>query len=615
MADGSTIELPVHSSAAAKEAKSPDYLASLRLGLPFLKGSRLKLAATLLLATASVACELVPVWAVYRAVSDVIAGVATTASMLALAGTSLAAVLAYLMLLGLALALSHIVAYDAIYRLRIAMARHMATLALGYFADKPSSDAKRLVIDEPEKLELVIAHGLPEGIAALSTWLAVSIWLLVVDWRMAVAAMVATPASFVILSIAMTRAGRFVHEYKAAQQGMNAALVEYLAGMAIVKVFNRSGESFAAARDAIARYRAVETAWARSHLPLGGTFLGLVTANVVFIAPVGAFLMAQGSLDLATFVFFIILGANYSQPLLRLFGLFHELAHISMGSMLVAELLNTPPQADAPAGQIPASHDVMFEDVHFGYAAATPVLRGISFTARAGTITALVGPSGSGKSTIAGLIPRFHDVDRGCIRLGGIDVRDIPYSALAERVAFVFQTTFLFSDTIAANIRFGKPGASDEDMMAAAKAAQAHEFIMALPQGYQTRLGSQGIRLSGGERQRIAIARAILKDAPVVVLDEATAFADPDNEFVIQQAIEKLAAGRTVIVVAHRLHTIVEAETIVVVEGGRVRAAGRHEALLAQDTLYARMWDDYAMAQHQQMTRHAIQPHPLEDNA
>lgn len=590
MADGSTADLAGIPAAPA----SPDYLASLRLALPYLKGSRIALAATVVMATASVACELVPVWAVYRAVSDIVAGVATWTSMAKLSLVALLAVVGYLSLLGLSLGLSHIVAYDALYRLRIAMARHMATLPLGYYADIPSADAKRLVIDEPEKLELILAHGIPEGIASLSTWFAVSIWLWAVDWRMAIAAVAATPISFVLLVLATARAGRFVHDYKSAQQRMNATLVEYLAGMAIVKVFNRSGDSFASAQEAIARYRAIETAWARSHLPLGGTFLGLVLANVVFIAPAGAFLMAQGSLDLPTFVFFVILGANYSQPLMRLFGLFHELAHISMGAMLAARLLKAEPQKEPPQGIIPTTHDVTFEDVRFGYDERKEVLHRVSFTARAGTITALVGPSGSGKSTIASLAARFHDVSHGHVRLGGVDVRDIPYAALADRVAFVFQNTFLFSDTIASNIRFGRLDAPDEAVVAAAKAAQAHDFITALPQGYQTRLGPHGTRLSGGERQRIAIARAILKDAPVIVLDEATAFADPDSEFAIQQALEALAAGRTLIVVAHRLHTIVDADSIVVVEGGRVRDCGTHEVLLGRDALYARMWADYA---------------------
>jgi ATP-binding cassette, subfamily B, bacterial IrtA/YbtP len=471
----------------------------------------------------------------------------------------------------------------------------MARLPLGYFSDRPSGDAKKLVIDEPEKLELIIAHGLPEGVSAVATWAAVSIWLFMVDWRMALAAIFATPISFGLLVVAMKRGGQRAGAYQVAQARMNASIIEYLAGMAVVKVFNRSGDAFAATSYAVRTYADIETAWARDYLPLGGTFFSLVLANIVFIAPAGAFLMASGDLDLGTFVFFVIVGANYSAPLLKLFHHFHELAHISMGSMLIAAMLDTPTQPDqAGAGQ-PEGHDITFENVSFGYD-SHDVLHGVSFTARAGSVTALVGPSGSGKSTIASLIPRFFDVRAGRITLGGVDVRQIGLDALMDKVAFVFQNSFLFSDTIAANIRFGNPSASAAEVEAAARAARAHDFILALPDGYDTRLGAQGIKLSGGERQRIAIARAILKDAPVIVLDEATAFADPDNEAAIQQAIEALTVGRTLILIAHRLHTISGADAIVVIDHGRVAETGRHDELIARNGLYATLWADYNAA-------------------
>lgn len=580
---------------SAEKPRAPDYLASLKLVSRFMSGNRLTMATTLIIATLAVVCQLVPVWAVWRLVADILAGTVTAASVIRFTGITLAAVLVGFTGMGMALGLSHVVAFNTIYRLRLALARHMASLPLGFVADRPSGDSKKLVIDEPEKLESILAHGLPEGISAVATWLAVSVWLFVVDWRMALAAIVSTPVSFLLLSTAMRRGGRRASAYQAAQQSMNAAIVDYLAGMPVVKVFNRSGESFAAASAAIRHYANIETAWARDYLPLGAPFFSLVLASIVFIAPVGAFLMAAGRLDLVTFAFFIILGANYSQPLLRLFNQFHQLAHISMGSMLVTELLAAPSQKDggAPA---PVEHDVAFEDVRFSYH-DNDVLHGVSFTARAGTVTALVGPSGSGKSTIASLIPRFFDARAGKVTIGGVDVRTIALGTLMDNVAFVFQTTFLFSDTIAANIRFGKPQASDADVEAAAKAARAHDFIMALPQGYLTRLGAQGARLSGGERQRIAIARAILKDAPVIVLDEATAFADPDNEAAIQQAIEALTIGRTLIIVAHRLHTISAADNIVVIDQGHVAETGRHDDLLARGGLYARLWDDYTATQ------------------
>ena len=589
------LDAPPETAAETAASADPDYLASLRLVSRFIEGARAELVATILIATLSVALQLVPVWAAYRLVGDMIAGVAGWPVVATYTIVALLSVMLGFAAMGAALGLSHVLAFDAIFRLRLAVARHMARLPLGYFAERRSGDAKKLVIDEPEKLELIVAHGLPEGVSALATWIAVSIWLFVVDWRMALAAIAVTPASFVLLTIAMTRGGRRAAAYQAAQQRMNASIVEYIAGMPVVKVFNRVGERFAETSEAVRAYARVETEWAREYLPLGGTFFGLVLTNIVFILPAGLFLMAAGQLDLPTLLFFVILGANYSQPLLKLFNQFHELAHISMGSMLVAEILDAAPQPDSGAWVALAGHDIVFESVHFGYG-AHDVLHGVSFAAKQGAVTALVGPSGSGKSTIASLIPRFFDVRMGRVTIGGVDVRDIGLDQLMDTVAFVFQTTFLFSDTIAANIRFGKPGATDAEVEAAARAARAHEFIMALPDGYATRLGANGRTLSGGERQRIAIARAILKDAPVIVLDEATAFADPDNETAIQEAIEALTAGRTLIVVAHRLHTVSAADAIVVVDKGRITETGRHDDLVARGGLYAGLWADYTIA-------------------
>jgi ATP-binding cassette subfamily B protein len=377
---------------------------------------------------------------------------------------------------------------------------------------------------------------------------------------------------------------------------MNASIVDYLAGMPVVKIFNRTGQSFAQTSQAVRDYAAIETRWAREYLPLGGAFYMLVAANIVVILPVGLMLMRAGSVDLPTLLLFVILGANYSQPLLKLFNQFHGLAHISMGSTAIADLLDEPPQSDSGARIALPHHDVAFEAVRFGYGPAD-VLHDVTLVARTGQVTALVGPSGAGKSTIAGLVPRFRDVRAGKITIGGVDVRDMSLDQLMDTVAFVFQDTFLFSDTIAANIRFGKPDATDAEVRAAARAAQADVFIEALPDGYDTPLGEQGRTLSGGERQRIAIARAILKDAPVVVLDEATAFADPDNEAAIQAALSALTRDRTLILVAHRLHTVMNAAQILVIDQGCVAERGRHEELIQIGGLYARLWDDYGHAQ------------------
>ncbi|WP_316863332.1 ABC transporter ATP-binding protein [uncultured Cohaesibacter sp.] len=579
-----------------EECAKPDYLASLKLVAGFLRHAKLKLSFAVLLATLSVALELVPIWIVYRVANDLLSGISIDLNQsLIYAGAAFVAIIGGYGALGLSLALSHIVAFDVIFNLRMALARHMARLPLGFFSSRKSGDAKKLVIDEPERLELILAHGIPEGISALATWLAISIWLFVVDWRMAFASIVSTLFSFVLITSAMQKGRQWSGAYMIAAQRMNGSIVEYLSGMPVVKIFNRTGESFAETRDAVNEYAEIETRWAEAFVPMGAAFYSLVLSNITFIVPVGLFLMAAGQLELSALVFFVILGANYSQPLLKLFNQFHELAHISMGSELVKSIFDTPEQRDSKQTQVLNGHDVAFSNVSFGYE-GQDVLHDVSFTARSGSITALVGPSGSGKSTIASLVPRFWDVGTGRVSIGGVDVREMDLAQLMDSVAFVFQDTFLFSDTIAANIRFGKPEASDEDVIEAARAARAHEFIMALPDGYETHLGEQAKKLSGGERQRIAIARAILKNAPVVVLDEATAFADPDNEAAIQEAIEALTVGRTLILIAHRLHTIQGADQIVVVDKGRIVETGDHETLLSNKKLYASLWQDYVAA-------------------
>lgn len=577
------------------KSDNPDYLASLRLIGGYLTESRLKMAVSILLATLATVCELVPVWSVYHVIDAAIAGTLSWSFVGFHTLAALSGVVVGYTALGIAMALSHIVAFDAIYRLRLDISRHMARLPLGYFMMRKSGDARKLVIDEPEKLETIVAHGLPEGVSALSAWLAVSVWLFVVDWRMALVAIFVTPVSFILLTIAMIRSGKHAGAYQEAGSRMNASIVEYLSGMPVVKIFNRTGKSLAETSKAVRDYAAVETEWARDYIPLGGSFYTLVITNIVFILPFGLVLMQAGELSLSTLLFFVLLGANYSQPLLKLFNQFHTLAHISMGSTMVAELLAFPPQPDTRQHMELPHYDIGFEHVSFGYN-AQDVLHDVSFTARTGEMCALVGPSGSGKSTIASLIPRFWDVRSGRITLGGVDVREIGIEQLMDTVAFVFQNTFLFSDTISANIRFGNPKASDEAIEAAARAARAHEFISKLPNGYETMLGEHGAALSGGERQRLAIARAILKNAPIIILDEATAFADPDNEAAIQEAIGELTKGRTLIVVAHRLHTIASANQILVINEGNIVEQGLHDDLLAANGHYSLMWKDYTEA-------------------
>ena len=335
-------------------------------------------------------------------------------------------------------------------------------------------------------------------------------------------------------------------------------------------------------------------------------FTVLLNSMVTFILPMGILLMQAGpqSMSLAVvWLFFIIMGPGMASPVYKLTFLGGNTRDIDEGVKRIDRILEKKPVPEAEHPQVPASYDVEFRHVSFSYenteqGTRTEALRDVSFTAPQGEITALVGPSGSGKSTIANLIPRFWDVEQGEIRIGGVDIRQIATEKLMDMVSFVFQDTFLFYDTLYENIAVGSPTATREKVIAAAKAAQCHDFIERLPQGYDTRIGDTGVYLSGGEAQRICVARAILKNAPILVLDEATAFADPENEYKMQMALQSLIKGKTVIVIAHRLSSVVSAGRIIVMKEGRMAQCGKHEVLSVTEGVYKNMWDAYTSAYH-----------------
>ncbi|MCE0495708.1 ABC transporter ATP-binding protein [Vibrio salinus] len=575
---------------------SVNYLASFSLIQPFLIKQKWALITSIFMATLSVAFELFPIYAIYRLLVLAIEYTINPTTVMILSVSSLISVLAAYILLGLAMRTSHFLAFNSLYQLRIKIAKHLALLPMGFYSKKKSGDAKKLLIDDPEQLELIIAHGIPEGISAIATWFAVSCWLFYIDWRMALASILITPISFYLLIKGMKKGSEHASAYQRANQVMNASVVEYLNGLPIIKIFNQDEKSHKETEQAIKNYANTEKSWAQAYLPYGGTFFSLVLSNVIFIVILGSFLVVNHSIDVITFVFFIIVGANYSRPLLKLFHLFHQLAHISMNSQLTEKVLATPPQTDSHKTISLDNYTVEFDNVSFRYD-QQEVLHNISFTAKPNEITALVGPSGAGKSTLATLIPRFYDISKGQISIGGHSITEFSIEQLMDTVSFVFQDTFLFTGTLEENIKFGSPQASVQDMILAAQAAQIHDLILSLPEGYQTKVGDKGRKLSGGECQRIAIARAILKNSPIIILDEATAFSDPENEALIQQAIEALTKDKTVIVIAHRLNTIKNVDQIVVIDNGFVVEKGLHENLLSNDGVYKKLWTDFCAIQ------------------
>jgi ATP-binding cassette subfamily B protein len=496
---------------------------------------------------------------------------------------------------------SHIAAFRTLYAMRVRLSQHLAKLPMGYFNRQSTGAIKKNLELSVEKIENFIAHHVPDFVGAITLPIVMLIVMFILDWRLALASAIPIFLAYAfqafMYSSKKTRA--VMKAWLDSQESINAEAVEYVRGMPAVKVFGLTVQNFLRFNKSIKEYRditlGITKAWKHAYT----SFFVILTSILAFIVPIAILLISgqpnNQSLAL-TIMVFLVMAPGLSVPVLKLMYLGGNLRQITAGTDRIDEILAQEPVPEPSVPKTPDGCTVSFENVLFSYddkdaATRTEALVGVSFTAREGEITALVGPSGSGKSTIAHLIPRFWDVQSGSIKIGNVDVREMGTEKLMDTVSFVFQDVHLFYDTIEENIRLGNFGASMEDVVTAAKAACCHEFIQLLPERYRTKIGEGGTYLSGGEAQRIAIARAILKNAPILVLDEATAFADPENEVKIQQGFISLIQNKTVIVIAHRLSTIREADNIVVVDNGHIVEQGTHEALLANNGLYKHMWE------------------------
>lgn len=533
-----------------------------------------------------------------------------------LGGIALGAVVLKAAATGMALYISHVAAYSILYDLRIALAEHMGRLPLGYFSARTTGQIKKVIHEDVEQLEEGLAHMIPDLVGGLTVPILTAVVLFIVDWRLALATIALLPFAVGMYGWVAARSG--IAQYNAINARINSAVIQYINGMKVLKTFLRADASFAQLRAVAEEMRAYYSGPYAASIPALAVIFAVVRANLLLIVPLGVFFYLSGSLEITTFVLFLVLGMGFNRPIWILFASYGTAAwQVSEASKHIGALLDAAPLSEPATPQAPRDASIVFDSVSFSYEGQgsggggqeeggtdqTRVLNTVSFTIPAGSVTALVGPSGAGKSTIAKLIPRFWDVSGGQILLGGVDVRQIGTERLMDQVAFVFQDVFLFNDTVAANIRVGKPAATDAEVEAAARAARCHDFIAELPQGYATPVGENGARLSGGQRQRLSIARAILKDAPVVVLDEATAFLDPENEAQIQAALAALvAAGKTVVIIAHRLSTITEVDQILVVDSGRIVARGTHPELLQQNPLYKELWDAHIASQEWQLS-------------
>lgn len=493
-------------------------------------------------------------------------------------------------LYSLALSQSHKATFAILRQIREKVLEKLPKMPLGTILDASSGKTKQIIVDQVESMERPLAHLLPEMTANVLGPVCILIYLLVLDWRMALLSLVSIPVGMVFMAAVMAGYGKQYEGAVKTTQAMNAAIVEYIGGIEVIKAFNQGKQSYARFSDGVKSNASYYYHWMKScQLPVS-LARAISPTTMITILPVGWLLYANGSLPVETFITSIVLSLGIAGPLLAAMDFVDSLAKVGTIVGSVDDILNGEEQEHGATPVQFQGGDICLSHVSFGYHEGQDVLHGIDLTIPSGTMTAFVGPSGSGKSTIAKLIAGFWDVQRGSISLGGQDLRRIPLEQLYAQVAFVSQDNYLFDESIRENIRMGRTTASDAEVEAVAKAAGCDGFIRELENGYDTQVGGGGTHLSGGERQRIAIARAMLKDAPIVVLDEATAYIDPENEARVQQAVARLVAGKTVLVIAHRLSTITGADQIAVVQDGRIQAVGQHEQLLKTCPLYQQMW-------------------------
>lgn len=488
------------------------------------------------------------------------------------------------------LSLSHNAAYNTLKNLRISLQGKLEGLPLGVIQGKGVGSIKKMFIDDIETIELPLAHAIPEGISNVAIPVLVFLGMFLADWRMALLALASLPFGILAMMMMYQSGMSKMDNYYASAQKMNRTIVEYINGMEVVKVFNRDGESYHRYENDIKSYRDFTLAWYRVCWPWMAIYNSLVPCVALFVLPVGSYFVMQGYSTLPNLALALCMSFGISAPLLRVMSFMPTMARIDYTVSNLEQMMGEPPLTQSAAPFTGKNHGIQFENVRFAYKEAE-VLHGITLDIPEGSLTALVGESGSGKSTLARLLVHFYDVTEGSVRIGGQDIRNMSLEALNEQISYVAQEQFLFNMSLLENIRLGKPEAADAEVLAAAQKAQCDEFLARLEHGIHTMAGDGGKQLSGGERQRISLARAILKNAPIVVLDEATAFMDPENEEKMNQAIAEIIQGKTLIVIAHRLHSITHADQICVMKDGAVLATGTHKELLAACKEYKKLWN------------------------
>lgn len=555
------------------------------------EGKRGEYALSIVTALLGVACSLIPYFIIIKIITALVNGTAELSHCLTLCvWMALCWILRYA-LHSVSTSLSHHATFQVLANTRIRLLDKLATLPLGTVLDRSSGSYKNIIVERVDSIETTLAHLLPEMTSNIVGAAAVLILLFVLDWRMGLSMLIVVPLGIICFMSMFSGYNEKFQRTVTSTKALNDTAVEYIGGIEVIKAFGQSKTSYAKFVSAAKEGADCFIDWMRGSLFGQVAGMAIFPSTLLGILPVGCLLYMRGSLSAETFLTVIVLSFGVMQPLITAFSYTDDIAQVTtivgeVADVLSGEDMRRPEKAE----KLPADNSIELKNVRFAYH-DKEVLHGINLKIKPGTVNALVGPSGSGKSTIARLVASLWDVKDGSIELGGVDIRTLPLKDCTSRIAYVSQDNYLFDLSVLDNIRMGKKGASDEEVMAAAEKCGCHEFIMGLENGYQTVCDSSGGHLSGGERQRISIARAMLKDAPIVILDEATSYTDPENEAVIQSALAKLVQGKTVLVIAHRLSTIADADQIIVVNHGEIEAAGTQEELLKSCPLYKTMWE------------------------
>ena len=546
---------------------------------------------SVLAALAGVACSLVPYFIMIELIRALVGGTAGKAWCMNRCLVMGAWWVLRYALHAVSTTLSHHATFHVLANMRMRLMNKLAAMPLGTVLEKSSGSYKNIIVERVDSIETTLAHIVPEMTSNIVGAAAVLVLLFRVDWRMGLATLVVLPLGILcFLSMFNGYEAKFQRTVNSTK-ALNDTAVEYINGIEVIKAFGQSKTSYAKFVSAAREGADCFIEWMQSCIFGQSAGMAVFPSTLIGILPIGCLLFMRGSLTAETFITVIVLSFGIMQPLITAYSYTDDLAQLGTIVGEVADILSAQDlKRPDTARELPRDNAIELKDVRFAYH-DKEVLHSVSLRIEPGTVNALVGPSGSGKSTIARLIASLWDVDSGSITLGGVDIRSLPLKECTDRIAYVSQDNYLFDLSVMDNIRMGRRGATDQEVMAAARACGCHEFIMGLEKGYQTICGSSGGHLSGGERQRISIARAMLKDAPVIILDEATSYTDPENEAVIQSALARLIKGKTLLVIAHRLSTVADADRIFVVQDGRIAAQGTQAELLESCPLYREMWE------------------------